>query len=212
MFQKAELAHVTAGVLGMEGRTGWTFSPRLLPPTETELAGMECHPLVTVACWEDRWVWANLSSFSGENSCTPMLRAAVWSVMTAEVKKAKYTEDRASQDCGSWVSWEWICARGGLCQTMCKTASTVHVSAGPKFWGLIQDAGWAAAVVNKLHLNKHWTSLLAHTCLLTEISAVCLRLLLGSVPVQTQQSLRWQVVKEELLDPEQRRIWGLAEC
>lgn len=71
---------------------------------------------------------------------------------------------------------------------MCKTASTLHVSAGPKFWGLIQDAGWAAAVVNKLHLNKHWTSLLAHTCLLTESSAVCLRLLLGSVPVQTQQS------------------------
>lgn len=71
------------------------------------------------------------------------------------MKKAKSTEDRASQDCGSRVPWEWIWTRGGSCQTMCKTASTLHVSAGPKFWGLIQDAGWAVAVVNKLHLNKH---------------------------------------------------------
>lgn len=50
-----------------------------------------------------------MSSFSGKKVAgTPVFMAAVWSVMTAEVKKAKYTEEGDPQDCGSPVPWERI--------------------------------------------------------------------------------------------------------
>lgn len=79
---------------------------------ETELAGMGCHRMSQDGgdCGLLRGQ-VNLCSFElifSKVAGTPVLMAAVWSAMKAEVKKAKYTEDEAPQDCGSRVPWEWI--------------------------------------------------------------------------------------------------------
>lgn len=96
MFQKTQVAQITAGAQGMESRIGRGIHPRLLPPGEAELAGTGCPPLVTLGGLLRGQ--ASLSSFApGKPAGTPVLIAAAQPVTTPEVTRRQLSLGRGKE-------------------------------------------------------------------------------------------------------------------